>query len=185
MIVRANINTRINRYAELLTSIENGNDLYADDSPLQLTSEETVQILDTLNGDLYLMARIRKYVLLRLNSALAEGAAFHDHPVITVEHILPQNPGKGSQWLEWFKDVDRTQYVHKVGNLALLSQRKNSEAQNYEFDKKKKKYFASERTAICPFVLTTPVLLETEWTPEIIDQKQKKYIDTFKSLWRL
>ena len=44
MIIRANANTRINRYAELLTNIENDDDLYADGSPLQLTPAETTEI---------------------------------------------------------------------------------------------------------------------------------------------
>ncbi len=31
----------------------------------------------------------------------------------------------------------REHWLHKLGNLALLSKRKNSEAQNYDFKKKK------------------------------------------------
>ena len=148
MILRANINTRINRYAELLTSIEKGDDLYADGSPLQLTPAEATEILDILNGDLYLMKRIRKYVLLRLDSALTEGAATFKDPIITIEHVLPQNPGKDSQWMQWFSDQERSQYVHKIGNLTLLSRKKNSQAQNYEFEKKKQDIFPAAQAVL-------------------------------------
>ena len=185
MILRANINTRINRYAELLTSIEEDGDLYADDSPLQLTPEETTEILDILNGNLYLMTRIRKYVLLRLDSALTEGTATYKYPIITIEHVLPQNPNKDSQWMQWFSDQERSQYVHKIGNLTLLSRRKNSEAQNYEFEKKKTGYFSSSAGGINSFVSTTQVLLYKQWTPEVIRQRQQESIEKLKKLWRL
>lgn len=185
MIMRASINTRINRYARLIASIQDNADLYASDSPLQLTSEETTDVRKTLDGDLYLMKRIRQYVLLRLDSALAEDAATYKYPVITIEHILPQNPGEGSQWLKWFEGKERSQYVHKIGNLTLLSRRKNAQAQNYEFDEKKRKYFSTSAGGVNSFVLTTQVLQQNEWTPEIIKQRQLKSIETLKSLWRL
>ena len=35
----------------------------------------------------------------------------------------------------------REKYTHRIGNLVLLPRRKNSEAQNYDFDVKKQKYF--------------------------------------------
>ncbi|EDX86497.1 conserved hypothetical protein [Synechococcus sp. PCC 7335] len=185
MILRANINTRINRYAELLTSIENDSDLYEDDSPLQLTSAEMTEIADTLNGDLYLMTRIRKYVLLRLDSALAAGTATYQYPIITIEHVLPQNPKENSQWMEWFEGEEREQYVHKIGNLTLLSRRKNAQAQNDDFDQKKERYFSSSAGGANSFVLTTQVLQKTTWTPETIEQRQRESVETLKCLWRL
>ncbi|MEH2458366.1 DUF262 domain-containing protein [Nostoc sp.] len=71
MILRADINDRIRRYGKLLTAIEGDIDLYAFESPLQLTPEEINRIIKTLDGDLYLIHRIRQYVLLRLDSSLA------------------------------------------------------------------------------------------------------------------
>ncbi len=185
MILRANVNTRINRYAELLTSIEKGDDLYADSAPLQLTPTETTEILDALNGDLYLMARIRKYVLLRLDSAFTDGIATYKYPIITIEHVLPQNPSKDSQWVQWFSDQERNQYVHKIGNLTLLSRKKNSQAQNYDFDKKKAGYFSSSAGGINSFVLTTQVLQQSQWTPAVINQRQQEAVEKLKNLWRL
>ncbi|MDP3029296.1 MAG: DUF262 domain-containing HNH endonuclease family protein [Deltaproteobacteria bacterium] len=185
MILRADINNRIERYGRLLTAIEEDADLYNPNSPLQLTPDEASQIMRTLNGDLYLIKRIRQYVLLRLDSALAQGEASYDYPIITVEHVLPQNPNKGSVWLEWFpNEEERAKYVHCIGNLALLSRKKNAEAQNYDFDKKKKKYFATSK-GISPFVLTTQVLQKIEWTHDVINQRQKELLQKLKSLWRL
>jgi hypothetical protein len=124
-------------------------------------------------------------VLLRLDSALAQGEASYDYPIISVEHVLPQNPSAGSVWLKWFPTTEeRERYVHRIGNLALLSRRKNAEAQNYDFDKKKQKYFATDK-GISPFVLTTQVLQKTEWTPAVINQRQNEQLQKLKTLWRL
>lgn len=184
MVIRANANTRISRYAKLISYIQDGANLYAEGSPLQLTSEESEQVRNTLDGDLYKITRIRQYVLLRLDSALAEGAATYNYPVVTLEHVLPQKPKKDSQWMTWFEGKDREQYVHKIGNLTLLSRRKNAQAQNYEFDEKKKRYFSS-KGGVSSFVLTTQVLQNTEWTPEIIEKRQLALVETLENLWRL
>ncbi|MEA5602525.1 DUF262 domain-containing HNH endonuclease family protein [Nostoc sp. UHCC 0252] len=185
LILRADINDRIGRYAKVLTAIEENVDLYAFDSPLQLTPQEINRIIKTLDGDVYLIKRIRQYVLLRLDSTLSQGEASYDYSVITVEHVLPQNPSVGSKWLQWFPDdEERLQYVHRIGNLALLSRNKNAEAQNYDFDKKKEKYFVSKK-GICPFVLTTQVLQQSEWTPAVIEQRQKDCLESLRKMWRL
>lgn len=185
MILRADINERIRRYAKLLTAIKGDANLYASDSPLQLTPDEVNRINETLDGNLYLIKRITQYVLLRLDSALSGGEASYDYSVITVEHVLPQNPSEGSKWLQWFpNEEERIQYVHRIGNLALLSRNKNSEAQNYDFDKKKEKYFLSKK-GVSPFVLTTQVLQQSEWTLEVIKQRQEDCLQNLRKLWRL
>ena len=80
MILRADINERIERYGRLLTAIQTGSNLQEVASPLQLTTDEARRIMETLNGDLYLMKRIRQYVLLRLDSSLAQAEAVYDYP---------------------------------------------------------------------------------------------------------
>ena len=184
MIQRANINERIERYSKLLSAIEGGANLYTDDSPLQLTDQEQRNILKVLNDDLYLIQRIRLFILLRLDAALSEGEATYQFPTITVEHVLPQNPASNSVWLRNFTNGEQEKYVHRLGNLVLLSRRKNSEAQNYDFQKKKEKYFTTN-TGVSPFALTTQVLQEDEWTPAVIERRQKKLIAVLKQVWRL
>ena len=185
MILRADINDRIKRYGQLLTAIEEKANLYEADSPLQITPHEASEIIKTLGGDLYPIKKIRQYVLLRLDAALAQAEAIFDYPIITVEHVLPQNPEIGSVWLEWFPTKEeRIQYVHRIGNLVLLSRKKNSAAQNYDFDKKKKIYFAT-RNGVASFAITTQVLRETEWSPAIINQRQEELLQRLKTLWRL
>jgi len=185
MIVRSNINKRIKRYSRLLNAIEQEEDLFNSNSPLQFTPEESNNIVKVLDSDLYLMKKISRYVLVRLDAALSEGEASYNFSNITVEHVLPQNPGANSEWMKWFpSEQERDQYVHRLGNLVLLSSAKNSQAQNYDFDVKKQKYFTT-KTGVSPFALTTQVLREQEWTPEVIARRQKELINVLKNLWRL
>ncbi len=185
MIIRADVSDRIERYGKLLTAIEEKDELYVKESPLQLTAEESKAITTVLDGDIYLVKRISKYVLLRLDSALAEGEAIYDYQIVSIEHVLPQNPKIGSKWLEWFPvDEERAKYTHRIGNLALLSRKKNAQAQNYEFDKKKAGYFATNK-GVSPFALTTQVLNKAEWTPAIINQRQAELLQKLRTLWRL
>lgn len=185
MILRANINERINRYARLLTAIEQKKDLYATDSPLQLDKSERQQILAVLNGNLYHESKIRLYVLLRLDSELSKGQATYTYPIITVEHVLPQTPEANSLWMKWFStEEQREAYTHKLGNLVLLARKKNSQAQNYDFDVKKQKYFSSSK-GISNFALTTQVLNEKQWTPAVVDARQNQLIGTLQALWNL
>jgi len=184
MIIRADINYRIDRYGRLIRAIEEKDKLFDDDSDLQLSRKEQGQIINALNGNIYRSVKIRLPVLLRLDEALAEGEASYHFPVISVEHVLPQTPPKGSEWLEWWDDDDeREENLHRLGNLALLSRRKNSKAKNYDFKKKKKVYF--QKNNICSFPLTTQVLNETEWTPDVVKKRQKQLVDKLKNVWDL
>ena len=133
-IRRANINERIERYARLIAAIEKDSELYAGESALQLSPTEREDILERLNGDIYGQVRLRNPLLLRLDSVLAEKGAVYEHPIITIEHVLPQNPPEVSQWIEWFPDEEeRKQWTNRLANLVLLSRRKNGQALNYDY----------------------------------------------------
>lgn len=184
MILRTNINHRIERYADVLTSIQNDVDLYANTSPLQLTSDERPRIIKTLEGNLYWERSVR-YVLLRLDEALSTGDAQYAYPRISIEHVLPQNPPPNSTWVQWFPDPgQREASVHKLSNLVLLNRVKNSQANNYDFPRKKEAYFAG-RTGVSPFAITTQVLQESSWTPQVLEQRQHDLIARLSKLWRL
>jgi hypothetical protein len=176
---------RYDRYYELLNAIHNGEDLYAPNSPLQLTTRECHDVLTILNGDMYQMHSVCRYVLLRLDAKLSEGTASYDYQTISIEHVLPQRPSQNSEWVNSFPSKEvREKYVNRLGNLVLLSQGKNMKAENFDFDLKKRKYF-STNGGISPFVLTTQVLQHREWTPAIIEQRQNELIGALKQLWRL
>lgn len=186
MLRRSNVNKRVDRYGRLMTAIEQGASLSGEDSPLQLTADDKREALLTLDGPLYEQsARLRQYVLLRLDALLSSGDAVYTYPTVSIEHVLPQRPTAGSDWVRWFPSPQlRDEWVHRLGNLVLLSRRKNSQAGNYDFTKKKSMYFAG-RDGVSPFALTTQVLRESEWTPDVVERRQRELVARLKQLWRL
>ena len=83
---------------------------------------------------------LAKYILLRIDMEeweLENFPGYRDIREITVEHILPQNPAENSEWVKIFTKDQRDEWTNKLGNLVLLSGRKNSRAQNYDFQKEK------------------------------------------------
>ncbi|MFH1744057.1 MAG: DUF262 domain-containing HNH endonuclease family protein [bacterium] len=185
MICRYGINERFERYGRLLEAIENEVDLYADGSPLQLSDEECGLFVKELNGDVYRQVPKRRlYILLRLDGELSDGSATYDHGVISIEHVLPQNPSEGSEWYDWFPTPQmRERWVHRLGNLLLLNHKKNSSASNYDFEKKKTAYFA--RGGISPFPLTTQAIGESKWTLDVVRQRQEGLLRTLMNAWRI
>lgn len=183
-LLRRNINERINRYATVLNDFSNGHDLLAPNSSLQLTPEEIHAFTAALDGPIYEQTRIRLPLLLRLDSLLMADGVEYDHKIITIEHVLPQTPEPDSRWMVDFPDdEERSFWTHKLGNLVLLNRQKNSEAGRLEFDEKKAVYF--QREGVTTFALTAQVLAETEWTPEILAERQTLLIDRLKAEWRL
>lgn len=184
MILRKNFNWRMSKYSQVLREMEQGKDLYSQESSLEVIDVDKKEVLEKLQGDVYsdLKDTARRYLLLRLDSLLTNGQPYYDHSVITVEHVLPQTPKSDSEWLKHFKNPE--QYVHKLGNLVLLTRAKNSQARNYDFKKKKMSYFQSSN-GVSSFALTSQVIQETEWTPDVLFSRQNKLIQLLKTAWRL
>lgn len=150
-----------------------------------LTPEEVAETRDRLADRIYQVAPVRKYVLLRLDELLAkQPGVSYQHNMITVEHVLPQNPKDDSRWKADFTDDERLYWTHRIGNLVLLNRAKNSEAQNYDFAKKKANYFTGANGSAV-FALTTQVLTLEEWTPAVIHDRQRGLLALLHHEWAL
>ncbi len=187
MITRANVNQRLERFAQIMTELEADRDPFRADSPvLAADAKDRASARQRLGEDIYAELKTRLFILTRLDEELTEGGATYDRSMCTIEHILPQNPEQGSQWLLWFPDEqERADWTGRLANLVLLSGRKNSEAQNFEFDVKKNTYFQSLKTKSTPFALTTDVFREAEWTPAVLAKRQERLLGVLAQAWRL
>lgn len=173
---------RLARYLRLLEELKDGEGL---DAPsFELSDEERRLALDALCGDIYRMQpRRARYVLLRLDELLAQKPGVtYNHKIISIEHVLPQNPKPGSQWRDDFTDQQRVELTHKLGNLVLLNHRKNSQANNYEFTTKRNKYFGTSGGSAV-FALTTQVIKHSTWTPQVIQQRQDELTALLAEDW--
>ena len=183
---KTGVNDRIERFSALTGAIEEGSDLVNATSPMQLSPEEQQETYDALNGPLYAThsPRALSLLLLRVDHLLSDGSASYQHSVVSVEHVMPQQPAPNSQWVRWVADMTAYQsWVHRLGNLALLSRKKNSSASNRDFAWKKSVYFTKGGTSA--FVLTTQVLQHEEWTVAVLQQRQSDLIEVLEAHWRL
>ena len=84
-----------------------------------------------------------KYILLRIDmelQPLEEQRPEYNLSSITLEHILPRNPPPNSEWVRKFDELTRYEWTDRLGNLVLISGRKNTKASNYDFKRKKEEY---------------------------------------------
>ena len=105
---------------------------------LELSATDLENVFE---GNIY-GRRAARYLLLKLD------LLFHGHTTkmempetISIEHILPQNPYDGSQWKQDFNDFEREEWTNKLGNLVLISRRKNSAQGNRDYIDKRDRYF--------------------------------------------
>lgn len=125
--------------------------------------------------------KLARYILLRIDMDYWELENFPGYPgKITVEHILPQNPPDNSEWTIMFTKEQRDEWTNKLGNLVLLSGRKNSRAQNYTFKKKKEVYFIEKCT---PFRITQELEKVNVWNLERLSQRHQQLIDRCVSIY--
>ncbi|MGM0739014.1 MAG: DUF262 domain-containing protein [Bacteroidota bacterium] len=86
--------------------------------------------------------RFARYLLFKIDVLLAGRSTQLKLPSqMSVEHILPQTPESGSQWCKDFTENDRKVWTDRIGNLVLISRRKNSSQGRLDFKQKKAKYF--------------------------------------------
>lgn len=181
-----NINERIERYVELIEGLERDHSFDSPVPEVELKDSEKSSMEQVLDGNVYeLTARRRNYIVLRLDAFMSDGAASYDPSILTIEHVLPQTVSPESDWEEIWPDVDsRRAWVHRIANLVPLNQRRNSQAQNFDFGRKKTAYFGGKKQ-VSSYVLTTQVLNSPEWTPEVLDERQKNLLSVMKENWEL
>lgn len=176
---------RQTRYGRVLGEIEAGSDLFDPRSELQLKRDECDAVLRILDSGFEGNYAGRKYVLLRLDATLVNGVVTYLNPGLSVEHVLPRSPLPHSEWTRWFPDpARRRMWTDRLANLVLISTAPNKAAGRLEFAAKKDKYFTT-RHGVSQSALTTMVLQEQEWTPTILDRRQKLLVGKLIGLWRL
>ena len=187
LVTKVGINERIETYAALTKEIEPEafkGDLAAL-TTLTLTDAQKRKFVVALDGDVYDdLPKARMALVLRLESLVrAPGVQLQD--AVSLEHVLPQTPPDGSDWIKWFPDEDeRDGWTHRLANLVPLDRNKNSSASNYDFAKKKDAYFKGKGKA-SPFVLTQEVRAENEWTPTLLAERQKRLVGVLAEHWNL
>lgn len=126
--------------------------------------------------------RFTRYLLLKLDYLYADHSQRMSLENLSVEHILPQNPKQTSQWVTDFTERKREKWTHRLGNLVLITTRKNAAQGNKDYKDKKSHYF-EKRISTCPNSLR--VLKNTQWTLVELKENHKKVIAKLEEHYRL
>lgn len=185
-VTRADVNDRMNRYAGVMDEFQPRETKKGEPGPgLALSAEEQAAFRQALDGPLYRKSRVCRPVLERLDEALSSGGAEYDYPVVSIEHVLPQTVNDGDSWSTLFPDVAvREAWVHRLGNLVLLTRRINTRASNWDFDRKKNEYFLG-RDGATPFHITQQVREQSVWSEDVLKARQGALLGKLSQLWRL
>lgn len=105
--------------------------------------------------------RFTRYLLLKLDYLYGDSMQRMSVDFLSVEHILPQNPADSSQWKKDFPEEVRKEWTHRLGNLVLITTKKNTSQGRLDFSEKKARYF-DKRITTCPNSLR--VLKNAQWT---------------------
>lgn len=101
----------------------------------------------------------------------------NDGKAVTLEHVLPQRPGKG--WIH-ISQEDAKAYYNRLGNQALLAGSVNSNLGNEEFKTKRPALLAS------PFSLTKRIAHgKTAWDVKDIVERQEHLASLAVKAWPL
>ena len=187
-VTAQDVNHRMARYKFVLAELKERPNSSLNDpiQNIELTEWEKEEFLNTLNGEIYAMPPLRRnYIIQRLDSFVSDGGATYNAKLFTIEHVLPQNPSSGSEWLNLWPDAkERLYWLNRIANLVPLTRQRNSAAQNYDFKQKKEKYFTT-KSGTSSYQLTTQVLNIDTWAPDVVKRRQKDMLDIFAKNWDL
>lgn len=139
----------------------------------------------SLDNDLYEprpnQVNLIKSILLRLDLEQQDESVIKTYTGrITIEHVLPQKMGN-EYWFDRFNDEEHEKWLHKLGNLTLISGSKNSEAQNSDFDKKKSIY--EKLNSKSSFDITRDLCKTKDWNRESLIERHESLKKRLVELW--
>jgi len=109
---------------------------------------DMASFLRNIEGPVY-ERRFARYLLLKLDYYYQNHDQKMHFETLSVEHILPQNPSDSSQWVKDFTSEERDEWTHKLGNLVMITRRKNTSQGRLDYIEKVRKYF-EKNIDTCP-----------------------------------
>ena len=144
----------------------------------EISSEKPINIADFVSllenekWGAYVGTRINKtrYLLLKMDMLMGSAGTIlqYNKDSSSVEHLMPQK----IEDTEWKVDsISHKEWLHRLGNLALIDKNKNASLSNKLFHEKKAKYQgAIETRANTNFLFIT----NQEWNIETIENNHKR-----------
>ncbi len=186
-IARETPTTRIEAMNAIIKEIENKSKENGEiDDQIKLLFSSDVfdfnenEFINQLSHNTIYGRRFARYILRKIDFLLDSplySERRNSYGTMSVEHILPQNPKDESQWIKDFSEEEREKWTHRLGNLVLISRRKNTGQGRLDFTDKKNRYFTN---SIESFPNSLKIMQKATWTPADIDENHKNLIDIIK-----
>jgi hypothetical protein len=97
---------------------------------------DSSSFLRAIEGDVY-GKRFALYVMMILDYVFHDKSQKMHCENLSVEHILPQTPAATSEWVKLFTEEDRRKWTDSIGNLVLITRRKNSSQGRLDYMRRK------------------------------------------------
>ena len=175
---------RLARFHAVVLAIRRGVALDARNSPLQPSREEQRNILYNLRNLHTRSPLTCKLVLLRLNDELGGAPQDLSPADYTVEHILPQKPGRASAWRSWFPTADeREACTNSIGNLVLVTREQNDRARNAELARKLEIFFHAPGAPVPR--ITAELEGIAEWRAPQLLAREERLLGLVRAIWKI
>jgi hypothetical protein len=137
------------------------------------------EFLNQLDSAAVYGRRFARYILYKLDMIYGGKSNRLQPPKeISVEHILPQNPSDDSQWCIDFNLDQRNEWTDRLGNLVLISRRKNTAQGRLDYAQKKSRYFTKN---IETFPNSLRVLNNASWTHDDLVSNHSEVLMTLRN----
>lgn len=156
---------------------------------------DNIQSLVEMNicGDVYYERWLKPLLLTieyhQTDSSRVEFVELSNH--VHAEHILPIEYAKFKEWAHITKE-NAEKNINKLGNLTLLSGKKNIEASNNPFDTKKEIYkglgkYKTKKDGLTSFVITQKVLNDNiqRWDESEMIKRHNWYIENIEEVLKV
>jgi uncharacterized protein with ParB-like and HNH nuclease domain len=125
-------------------------------------------------------AKVAKYILNKIENHIGRDSE-KVAKKITLEHILPKTPDR--EWKEYLEklSMDKDDYVYRLGNMTLLLEKQNREAQSQFFTKKRDKIYRNQTK----LKINEELKDVKSWTSKDIEERQKRFAKFAIRIWSI
>ena len=121
--------------------------------------------------------KIVRYILSKIEKHLSNKELDFESDSYGIEHILPENPSIGWNYIPESKQED---LIYRIGNMTLLETSYNKKIGNKEYKEKRIVYSNSN------YAITTTIPQYYEiWDEKKIVSRQTKLAESAVTIWRL
>lgn len=119
--------------------------------------------------------KVVRYILCALERQLGHPDVRDETCAATIEHILPEN--LGNSWEAIYSHDQHERFVNRLGNYTLLDPSRNRDLGNLPFPDKLAGYQQSG------YKMTSRISA-TEWTPDLIEARQREMAGWAATVWK-